>query len=105
MEKKKTEELETVAKKGDMLFVGKDEDTLAVVVLDTLKYKGSNYLKVIATPIMVENVFDELADAEYVRENVNEEQYSLEPVVDKPTLDALIEGFKTHKNETEQTKA
>lgn len=81
--------MEFVAKKGDMLFVGEDEDTLVVTVLNTIKFEDDNYLHVIALPLMVEKVFDERMDSEFVREVVEGESYDLEPVEDARVLDAL----------------
>ena len=81
--------MEFVAKKGDMLFVGEDEDALAVTILNTIKFEDNNYLHVIAIPLMVEKVFDEGMDSEFVREVVEGENYDLEPVEDARVLDAL----------------
>ncbi len=81
--------MEFVAKKGDMLFVGEDEDMLAVTVLNTIKFEDNNYLHVIAIPVMVEKIFDEDMDSEFVHEVVEGENYDLEPVEDARVLDAL----------------
>lgn len=81
--------MEFVAKKGDMLFVGEDEDALAVTILNTIKFEDNNYLHVIAIPLMVEKIFDEDMDSEFVREVVEGENYDLEPVEDARVLDAL----------------
>ena len=98
--------MNAVAKKGDMLFVGEDEDTLAVIVLETIKYKEENYLKVVAMPIMVEKILNEdLTEAEYVREISNGEQYLLEPVQDKLVIKALKSILKANNTETKQQES
>ena len=96
--------MEFVAKKGDMLFVGEDEDTLVVTVLNTIKFEDDNYLHVIAIPMMVEKIFDEENDSEFVREVVEGEKYDLEPVEDARVLEALkAEAAKLNvKKEREQ---
>ena len=81
--------MEFVAKKGDILFVGEDEEALAVTILNTIKFEDNNYLHVIAIPMMVEKIFEEEIDSEFVREVVEGENYDLEPVEDSRILDAL----------------
>lgn len=99
--------MEKVAKRGDMLFVGEDEDTLAVIVLDSLEYKGDSYLKIIAIPIMVEKILDESkTDAEFAREVVDQDKYYLDPVLDPALVEILKEEFdKKHTAEKEPAKA
>ena len=99
--------MEKVAKRGDMLFVGEDEDTLAIIVLDSVEYKGDNYLKVLATPIMVEKILDESkTDAEFAREIVDDEKYYLDPVLDPALVETLKEELnKKHAAEKEPAKA
>lgn len=96
--------MEFVAKKGDMLFVGEDEEMLAVTVLNTIKFEDNNYLHVIAIPIMVEKIFDEDTDSEFVREVVEGENYDLEPVEDARILDALKEEAKKLNAHKEKEK-
>ena len=85
-------------KKGDTLFVGEDEDTLAVIVLDTVEYEGENYLKVFATPIMVEEVLNNpLTDTDYAREIADGDKYFLDPVVDPELVTILDEELKKKK--------
>ncbi len=87
--------MEKVAKKGDMLFIGEDEDTLVVVVLGSLEYKGDNYLKVVVTPMMVEKAFDEeKVDTEFAKEIVEEDKYYLDPVLDPAMIKTLKEEYK-----------
>lgn len=91
--------MEQVTKKGDMLFIGEDEDTLAVIVLDSIQHKGSKFLKVVAMPIMVDKILDESkTDAEYAREIVDGEKYFLDPVTD-PKLAAELKDAFNKKNE------
>jgi len=95
--------MEAVAKRGDTLFVGEDEDTLAVIVLDTVEYEGENYLKVFATPIMVEEVLNNpLADTDYAREIADGEKYFIDPVVD-PALVAILDEELKKKKAAEKT--
>ncbi|MBQ7917500.1 MAG: hypothetical protein IJ310_01635 [Clostridia bacterium] len=93
--------MEFVAKKGDMLFVGEDEDSFAVTVLHTIKYEENNYLHVLAVPLMVEKIFDEEMESEFVREVVEGENYDLEPVEDKRILDALNQEVENMRGQKE----
>lgn len=99
--------MEKIAKKGDILFVGEDDDTLAIIVLDTINYDGGNYLKLVAMPIMVEKLLDESkTDIEFAREITDGEKYHLEPVLDQATIDALNEKLnKKNAKEQETEKA
>ena len=96
--------MEKIAKKGDILFVGEDDDTLAIIVLDTLNYKGDNYLKLVAMPIMVEKILDESkTESEFAREIIDGEKYLLDPVVDPEMIKTIKEEFKKKKaSEKEQ---
>ena len=101
------ETIKNTANKGDMLFIGEDEDTLAVSVLDTLNYNGEKYLKIIASPIMVEQVSSDTANAEFAKEISIGDKYFLEPIVDLIFVEALKNAFKNKStvSEKEQTNA
>lgn len=92
--------MDCIAKKGDMLFVGEDDDTLAVIVFDTIKYNDQNYLKILATPLLVEELNNTLLESEFAREIASGDNYMLEPVTDKATIDALNEELKNRKSQT-----
>ena len=89
------ETIKKTAQKGDMLFVGEDDDTLSVSILDTINYNGDKYLKIIALPIMVEEVSNETANAEFAKEISSKDKYFIEPVIDEKLIKALKEAFKT----------
>lgn len=96
------ETIKKTAQKGDMLFVGEDEDTLAVSILDTLTIDGNKYLKIIATPIMVEQVSNDTANAEFAKEITKGDKYFLEPVVDPIFVEALKNAFKNKSTISEK---
>ena len=96
------ETIKKTAQKGDMLFVGEDEDTLAISVLDTLTLDGNKYLKIIASPIMVEQVNSDTADAEFAKEISNGDRYFLEPIVDTIFVEALKNAFKNKSTVSEK---
>lgn len=99
------ETIKKTAHKGDMLFVGEDEDTLAVSVLDTIIYNGDKYLKIIASPIMVEQVNNATADAEFAKEISSKDKYLLEPIVDAQMIESLKNAFKVQSKLSEKEPA
>ena len=97
--------MDCIAKKGDMLFVGEGDDALAVIVFDTIKYNDQNYLKILATPLLVEELIDTtLPESEFAREIASGDNYMLEPVTDKATIDVLNEELKNRKSQTAKEK-
>lgn len=92
------ETIKKTAQKGDMLFIGEDEDILAISVLDTLTIDGNKYLKIIASPIMVEQVNSDTADAEFAKESSKGDKYFLEPIVDELLVESLKTAFKNKKS-------
>ncbi|MBE5755766.1 MAG: hypothetical protein E7341_03740 [Clostridiales bacterium] len=94
--------MEFVSKKGDILFIGEPEEAIAVTVLNTIKYENNNYLHVIAMPLDVGKLlFDEDNESEFVREVASDENYELEPVVDKRILDALNQEVENMRRQKE----
>lgn len=82
--------MDFVAKKGDILFIEINNETLAVIVLQLIPYNNKNYLKVISTPINPDKILTEKsAEIEYVQEVVDGENFLLEPVLDQTTIDTL----------------
>lgn len=101
------ETIKKTAHKGDMLFVGEDEDTLAVSILDTIIYNGDKYLKIIASPIMVEQVSNDTTNAEFAKEISSDDKYLIEPVIDENLIESLKNAFRIQSklSETEPSNS
>ena len=82
--------MDFIAKKGDVLFIGDENDEMAVHVLETVQLEGENYLQVLAIPVKFESIIDpEKVKPEYVREVVEGDDYSIDPVQNQKMVDAL----------------
>lgn len=90
-------DLDFVGQKGDMLFLENQE---AFIVSGQIRYNGESYLiikKVKDT--LAENMDTKNADVRFVKEVINGEEYSLEPVIENELLKTLItEGMKVIGN-------
>ena len=92
-----------ITKKGDTLYLKQDDDLIAILILDTIKYNNENFLKILAMPVMAEKLLDEtIQDAEFAREIRNDEGLLLDPVTDQATIDALNEIIEKEKLQTSQ---
>ena len=92
-----------ITKKGDTLYLKQDDDLIAILILNTIKYNNENYLKVLPMPINAEKLFDKtIEDAEFAREIRNDEGLLLDPVTDQATIDALNEIIEKEKLQTSQ---
>ena len=63
------------------------------------------YLKIIASPIMVEQVNNATADAEFAKEISSKDKYLLEPIVDAQMIESLKNAFKVQSKLSEKEPA
>ena len=90
--------MEFISKKGDVLFIGDETDEMAVHVLETIPYENENYLQVLAYPVKFEAVIDPAKiKPEYVREVVEGDDFSIDPVQNAKLIAALDEELKKQK--------
>ena len=90
--------MEFIAQKGDVLFVGDEADEMAVHVLEQIPYENENYLQVLAIPVKFESIIDSSkVKPEYVRELIEGDDYSIDPVQEPTLIAALDEVLKAKK--------
>lgn len=90
--------MDFIAKKGDVLFIGDESDEMAVHVLETIPYENENYLQVLAIPVKFESIIDSSKlKPEYVREVVEGDDYSIDPVQEAKLIDALNAALRAQK--------
>ena len=85
--------LNFIGQKGDILFL---ENKERYIVSGQINFNGEGYLLIKRLKdTLVEDMDSKNADVRFVKEIVNGEDYSLEPVIDSELLKVLItEGSK-----------
>ena len=86
-------DLNFVGQKGDILFLENEEK---YIVSGQIEFDGESYLIIKRIKdTLAENMDTKNAGVRFVKEIVNGEEYSLEPVIDSELLKTLIaEGVK-----------
>lgn len=86
-------DLNFIGQKGDILFLENEEK---YIVSGQIEFDGEGYLLIKRIKdTLAENMDTKNADVRFVKEIVNGEEYSLEPVIDSELLKSLIsEGVK-----------